>query len=164
MVGGFYNTKAGNIILRNYIFGLVSQLTLNSLNDPFTFWNKPLINLVYICPWVRAIIFSTEIEQKKKFWFSLGLCFEWGDINSGICHVVWEAEGEVCNRNAETGKYEMHRVRSSLWFQFYFIVPNFFQTEGQHMPSSILHELPLYSFNKHVSFTITSLGVVVIDN
>lgn len=32
------------------------------------------------------------------------------------------------------------------------------------MPSSILHELPLYSFNKHVSFTITSLGVVVIDN
>lgn len=144
MVGGFYVTEVGNIILRNYIFGLVSQLTLNSLNDPLTFWNKPLINLVYICPWVRAIIFSTEIEPKKILVQS-GLIFWMGDINSGICHVVWEAEGEVWNRNAETGKYETHRVLSSLWFQFYLIVPNFFQTEGRHMPRGIFHELPLYS-------------------
>lgn len=32
-----YVIKLGNIILRNYTFWVVSQLTMNSLFDPFTF-------------------------------------------------------------------------------------------------------------------------------
>lgn len=49
VVGVFYITKLGNIILRNYIFWVVSQLTVNSLNDPFTFWKKAL-DYLYLSP------------------------------------------------------------------------------------------------------------------
>ena len=63
IVGGFYVTKSGNIILRNYIFWVVSQLTVNSLNDPFTFWKKLLI--IYICPQVRTIVFSIAVMQNE---------------------------------------------------------------------------------------------------
>lgn len=61
-----YVIKLGNIILRNYTFWVVSQLTMNFLFDPFTFWNKPLMTLfILICSQVTAIVFSIEIMQKE---------------------------------------------------------------------------------------------------
>lgn len=61
-----YVIKLDNIILRNYIFWVVSQLAMNSLFDPFTFWNKPLMTLfIFICSQVRAIVFFIEIMHTE---------------------------------------------------------------------------------------------------
>lgn len=62
----------------------------------------------------------------------------------------------------QSGKYKMRGVLPSLWFQFYFIVSNFFQTKGQHIPSSIFHELPLYSLNTHLFFHLTNSSFLLL--
>ena len=57
VVSGFYVTKWGNIILRNDIFELIPQLSMNSLNDPFTFWNKALMTLLIFVPELEQLYF-----------------------------------------------------------------------------------------------------------